>query len=165
MRAPRLTPRRYEQLTLVALGSLVVIVITGALVRLTDSGLGCADWPKCSSQRFIDVSGAHAAIEQINRMFTGAVAALVILAVAGSWWRVPRRRDLTWLSWSLVAGVLAQVVLGGIVVLVHLHPVAVQQHFLVSMALITAGFVLSASSLVCGWVVYRMFLRLGGPEG
>src|SRR4051812_43426760 len=104
MRAPRLTPRRYEQLTVAALASLVTIVVTGALVRLTDSGLGCADWPRCSRDKVIDVSSAHAAVEQVNRMFTGLVAVLVILAVAGSMWRVPRRLDLTWLSWSLVVG-------------------------------------------------------------
>jgi heme a synthase len=138
----RLRPQTYARITLVALGSLFVIVVTGALVRLTGSGLGCADWPNCSETRFVDVSSGHAAIEQLNRLFTGVVAAAVILAVLGSLIRDPRRRDLTWLSLGLVAGVLGQIVLGGITVLVDLHPAAVQGHFLLSMVLCANAFVL-----------------------
>lgn len=119
-----------------ALALLGIIVVSGALVRLTGSGLGCTDWPNCNNEKLIDVSTTHAAIEQINRLFTGLVALGVILAVAGSVFRQPRRRDLTWLSWGLVAGVLGQIVLGGITVLVDLHPAAVQAHFLLSMVLI-----------------------------
>jgi heme a synthase len=122
--------------------SLAVIIETGALVRLTDSGLGCEDWPNCSSTKLVDVSSRHAAIEQLNRFFTGAVALAVIAAVLGSLVRRPRRRDLTWLSLSLVAGVLAQIVLGGITVLTDLHPASVQSHFLLSMAILAAAIVL-----------------------
>ena len=74
----------YRRITLGALVALYTIVITGALVRLTGSGLGCADWPRCSEERFIDVSTGHGAIEQVNRLFTGVVAASVILAVLAS---------------------------------------------------------------------------------
>lgn len=125
-----------------ALALLAVIVVSGGLVRLTGSGLGCDDWPNCNDEKIIDVSSAHAAVEQINRLFTGLVAAGVALAVAGSVFREPRRRDLTWLSWGLVAGVIGQVVLGGITVLVDLHPLAVQGHFLLSMVLIANATVL-----------------------
>ena len=105
-------------------------------MRLTGSGLGCDDWPNCNNEKLIDVSSTHAAIEQINRLFTGLVAAGVIVAVLGALARQPRRRDLTWLSLGLVAGVLGQIVLGGITVLVDLHPAAVQAHFILSMVLI-----------------------------
>lgn len=132
----------YRALTLAALVSLVAIVITGALVRLTDSGLGCDDWPNCNNEKLIDVSSSHAAIEQVNRLFTGIVGLAVILAVAGALVRKPRRRDLSWLSLSLVAGVIGQAVVGGIVVLSDLHPVAVQQHFLLSMVIVAAALVL-----------------------
>jgi cytochrome c oxidase assembly protein subunit 15 len=138
----RLTPSRYRAVTFAALFALVAIIVTGAAVRLTGSGLGCADWPACSSTKFIDVSSRHAAIEQINRLFTGLVSIAVIAAVLGSLIRVPRRRDLTWLSLGLVAGVLAQIVLGGITVLVDLHPVAVQGHMLVSLVLVANAVVL-----------------------
>jgi cytochrome c oxidase assembly protein subunit 15 len=131
----QLSPERYRLITGVALGLLSVIVVSGACVRLTGSGLGCDDWPNCNSAKFIDVSSTHAAIEQINRLVTGLVAVAVILAVLGSLARMPRRRDLTLLSLGLVAGVIGQIVLGGITVLVDLHPAAVQGHFLLSMVL------------------------------
>lgn len=142
MRVPRLRPAVYRAMTLAALVLLACIVVTGALVRLTDSGLGCSDWPRCNEEKLIDVSSTHAAIEQINRLFTGLVGAAVIIAVAGSLLRVPRRRDLTWLSLSLVGGVVGQAIVGGIVVLTHLHPLAVQQHFLLSMVILAAAVVL-----------------------
>lgn len=135
----------YRKVVLVALAALYVIVITGALVRLTGSGLGCSDWPRCSEERFIDVSTGHGAIEQLNRLFTGVVAASVILAVLGSLKLAQRRRRLTTLSLGLVGGVLAQVVIGGIVVLTGLNPWANMAHFLVSMVLLANGLVLYRS--------------------
>ena len=137
-----LSPGRYRAITVGALVALMVIVVTGAAVRLTGSGLGCEDWPRCSDERLIDVSSSHAAIEQVNRLFTGLVALAVIAAVLGSLWRDPRRRDLTLLSLGLVAGVVGQVVLGGVTVLVDLHPVAVQGHLLLSMVLVGMAVVL-----------------------
>ena len=142
MRVPRLRPKTYRAITFASLVSLAAIVVTGALVRLTDSGLGCSDWPRCSDDKIIDVSSTHAAVEQINRLFTGVVSLAVILAVAGSLIRSPRRKDLTWLSLSLVIGVIGQAVVGGIVVLTHLNPIAVQQHFLLSMVILAAAVVL-----------------------
>ena len=140
--AMQITPARYRTIAIGALVALSVIIITGASVRLTNSGLGCDDWPNCNSQRLIDVSSKHAAIEQVNRLFTGIVGVAVIAAVLGSLWRVPRRSDLTWLSAWLVVGVIANAVLGGISVMVDLHPIAVQGHMLLSMMLITAGSIL-----------------------
>lgn len=132
----KLSAAQYRAVTIGALLAICAIIVTGAAVRLTGSGLGCADWPGCSSTRFIDVSSPHAAIEQINRLFTGLVSVAVIAAVLGSLVRVPRRRDLTLLSLGLVAGVLAQIVLGGVTVLVDLHPAAVQGHMLLSLILV-----------------------------
>lgn len=138
----QLTPARYRTITAVAVGLLVVIVITGAAVRLTNSGLGCDDWPNCNETRLIDVSSTHAAIEQVNRLFTGLVSVAVIAAVLGALWRRPRRRDLVVLAAGLVAGVLAQIVLGGLTVLFDLHPLLVQGHLLVSMVLVATAVVL-----------------------
>ena len=137
-----MTPRRFRVAVGAALGSLCVIIVTGALVRLTGSGLGCSDWPRCSESRFVDVSSGHTAIEQINRLFTGVVSATVIAAVLLAHRIRPRRRDLVLLAWSLVLGVLAQVVIGGIVVLTGLTPFANMAHFLVSMVLVACGFAL-----------------------
>ena len=118
---------------------LYAIIITGSLVRLTGSGLGCADWPQCSTTKFVDVSTGHAAIEQINRLFTGVVSAAVIAAVLGSFFVTPRRKSLIWLSSALVVGVLAQVILGAVVVLTGLNPWSNMAHFLVSLALVTTA--------------------------
>jgi len=131
-----LTPGRYRAITFAALFALGAIIVTGAAVRLTGSGLGCEDWPGCSSTKLIDVSSKHAAIEQVNRLFTGLVSVAVIAAVLGSLVRVPKRRDLLWLSLGLVGGVIAQIGLGGITVLVDLHPLAVQGHMIVSLVLV-----------------------------
>jgi cytochrome c oxidase assembly protein subunit 15 len=142
IRAYRLNPGEYRTVCFAALVLLGVIVVSGAAVRLTGSGLGCDDWPRCNSTKFVDVSSGHAAIEQVNRLFTGLVSAGVIAAVLGSLIRTPRRRDLTRLSLGLVAGVVGQVVLGGITVKVDLHPAAVQAHLLLSMVLIANAVVL-----------------------
>jgi cytochrome c oxidase assembly protein subunit 15 len=142
MARPAVSPRRYRLATLSAGAFLFAIVVSGALVRLTDSGLGCTDWPNCNDTRFVDVGSKHAAIEQVNRLFTGAVGVAVAVAVLGALFRTPRRKDLTWLSVGLVAGVFGQAILGAIVVWSHLNPVAVQGHFLLSMALMANALVL-----------------------
>lgn len=135
----QISPQRYRHIAVAALVALSIIIVTGAAVRLTNSGLGCDDWPNCSSERFVDVSSKHAAIEQVNRLFTGVVGLAAIAAVLGAFVRAPRRRDLTTLSLLIAGGVVANAVLGGVSVLVDLHPLAVQGHLLLSLALIVTG--------------------------
>ena len=137
-----LSLRRYRVIVWIAFVSLYVIIVTGSLVRLTGSGLGCVDWPACNEERFVDVSTPHAAIEQLNRLFTGVVAASVIAAVLAALLVRPRQRRLVRLALWLVAGVLAQVVLGGIVVLTGLHPLSNMGHFLLSVALMVGAYLL-----------------------
>ena len=134
----------YTRLTRFALWALTVIVVTGAAVRLTGSGLGCEDWPTCSEDRFIADLEYHALVEFVNRLFTGVVAIAVIAAVLGSVRRRPRRSDLTVLSLGLVAGVLAQVGLGALLVLSELDPRFTMGHFLLSMVLLQNAAVLDA---------------------
>jgi cytochrome c oxidase assembly protein subunit 15 len=126
----------------IALGSLSVIIFSGAMVRLTGSGLGCEDWPRCNATKFVDVSTGHTLIEQANRLFTGVVSMSVIAAVLLAHFRRPLRKDLVRLAWGLVLGVLAQIIIGGIVVLTGLNPYANMAHFLVSLALVANAFVL-----------------------
>lgn len=132
----------YRRIVVVALFLLCAIVVTGAAVRLTGSGLGCSSWPNCEPGEFIEIGNPNQAIEQLNRLFTGAVSFGVAAAVLGALRLRRPRRDLLWLSWGLVAGVVAQIVLGGITVLVDLHPVAVAGHFLLSMILVADATVL-----------------------
>ena len=163
MKSWTVSPERYTKISIFALVLLCVIVVTGAAVRLTGSGLGCEDWPRCNSERFIDVSSTHGAIEQVNRLFTGLVAAGVILAVLAARRRRPYRADLSRLAWGLVAGVIGQVVLGGIVVLTDLHPLANQGHFVLSMILVSNATVLVLRSRERGFTraVDRLTRRVG----
>ncbi|CAB4944371.1 MAG: heme A synthase [Actinobacteria bacterium] len=142
VRPLRLSPRAYQRITLLALLALVFIIVTGAAVRLTGSGLGCSDWPTCESNRIIAPAEYHAMIEFINRTITGLVSVVVIVAVLGALVRTPRRRDLTWLSLGLVAGVIGQIVLGGLTVLFELRPPFVIAHFVLSMLLVWNALVL-----------------------
>jgi cytochrome c oxidase assembly protein subunit 15 len=134
--------QKFRLVAWAAFGSLYAIVVTGSLVRLTGSGLGCSDWPNCNSTKFVDISTGHAAIEQINRLFTGVVAASVIVAVSCSVLLRPRSRRITANAGLLVIGVLVQVVLGAYVVITGLNPWSNMAHFLVSIVLVSAAFVL-----------------------
>ena len=142
MRRPTISPPAYRRITLVALLALVFIIVTGAAVRLTGSGLGCPDWPTCAENRVVAPWEYHAMVEFVNRIITGLVSVAVILAVLGSLLRVPKRRDLVRLSLGLVGGVLAQIVLGGLTVLFELRPGFVMAHFLLSMVLLANAVVL-----------------------
>ena len=142
MSRPEISLQRFRMVAWVAFGSLYAIIITGSLVRLTGSGLGCSDWPNCNETKFVDISTGHAAIEQINRLFTGVVAAAVIVAVSTSVLLRPRLRKITTNAAVLVFGVLVQVVLGAYVVLTGLNPWSNMAHFLVSIALVSAAYVL-----------------------
>ena len=132
----------YRRMTGTALVMVSAIIVTGAAVRLTDSGLGCPDWPNCARGRLVQVTNAHQAVEQINRLFTGAMTVALIVTVLGAFRLAERRQDLRRLSLALVVGVVAQAVLGGVVVLTHLHPLAVQQHYNLSIVIVTAAVVL-----------------------
>jgi cytochrome c oxidase assembly protein subunit 15 len=138
----KISQRGFLTISQCALGFLCVIVVSGALVRLTGSGLGCVDWPGCSETQFVDVSTGHTAIEQINRLFTGVVSAAVAASALGSFLVSPRRRSMILLAVGLVVGVLVQVLLGAVVVLTGLNPWSNMAHFLVSMVLITMAVLL-----------------------
>ena len=154
--------------------ALAFIIVSGAAVRLTGSGLGCPDWPTCADNRVVAPLEYHAMVEFVNRTVTGLVSVAVILAVLGSLRRTPRRRDLTWLSFGLVAGVVGQIVLGGLTVLFELRPGFVMAHFLLSMVILADAVVLhdragrpdagdgSGPAPARGWVADRDLGRLGG---
>jgi cytochrome c oxidase assembly protein subunit 15 len=138
----RVSPEAYRRITAAALAALSLIVVTGAAVRLTGSGLGCTDWPNCEEGQFVPSLEYHALIEFVNRVFTGVVSVSVALAVLGSLRRSPFRRDLVRWSWGLVAGVIGQIVLGAVVVRMELVPGTVIGHFLLSMVLVWNAVVL-----------------------
>ncbi len=129
---------------------LALIMFTGAAVRLTDSGLGCEDWPQCSDERIVPEFGFHAWIEFGNRLLSGAVS----VAVGALVWaarrlvrsdprhgerrleRGPNWGPVGW-AWSIVALVVVQIVIGGVTVLVDLHPIFVSVHYLLSIVTVS----------------------------
>ena len=128
---------QYQKITKVSLLILAFIIITGAAVRLSGSGLGCSDWPTCENDQLVaEIDDVHAMVEFVNRVITGFVALAVMIAVLGSLFRVPKRKDLIYLSIGLVVGVVIQVIVGALVVREHLPPSLVITHFLVSMVLV-----------------------------
>ncbi|MBV9714298.1 MAG: COX15/CtaA family protein [Solirubrobacterales bacterium] len=136
------TPAQYRRVTYVALASLTLIVLTGAAVRLTDSGLGCENWPKCGGTPLPPLS-SHALIEFGNRAISGLVGVITVLAAALAFTRRPFRRDLAWLALALPLGVVAQAVLGGFTVLHHLAPGFVMGHFGLSLLILVAAVALA----------------------
>lgn len=117
----------------------ITIVVTGALVRLTDSGLGCPEWPRCTAESFVPhrALGVHGAIEFGNRMLTYVLVFVAIGTLVAAW-RRPERR----VAAALAVGIPLQAVIGGITVLTDLNPWIVSLHLVVSMALIAGSVVL-----------------------
>ena len=134
----QISPRRYAQVTAVALAALALIVLTGAAVRLTGSGLGCPDWPKCHGGTTPPLE-SHAVIEYGNRLLTGFVGFAVIAASILAFFRVPYRWHLALFGALLPLGVLGQAILGALVVKYHLAPGLVMSHFILSMMLLDAA--------------------------
>jgi heme a synthase len=136
-----LTPRQYSYVAAFALIALTAIVFTGAAVRMTGSGLGCPDWPRCYGG-VVPPADFHAVIEYGNRLFTGVVGAAVIAACVLAWRRRPFRWHLAAIGALLPLGVIGQAVLGALVVKHHLAPGLVMSHFILSMLLLDAAFAL-----------------------
>jgi cytochrome c oxidase assembly protein subunit 15 len=135
-------PDQFRRLAYVALGALAVIVLTGAAVRLTSSGLGCPAWPKCYGKVLPPIQ-SHALIEFGNRAISGLVGVAVAAVTVLAFTRRPFRRDLAWLALSLPLGVLAQAVLGGFTVREKLAPGFVMSHFMLSMLILIGAVALA----------------------
>lgn len=129
-----------RRLALASVVANVAIVVTGGAVRLSDSGLGCPTWPKCTDGSLTPTPqyAAHGVIEFSNRMLTFV---LVLIAIA-TWGAAMLRRRERGLATVAVLGIPAQAVLGGLTVLTHLNPWLVAAHFLLSMAVIAVTFLL-----------------------
>jgi cytochrome c oxidase assembly protein subunit 15 len=142
MRGLHLSSAALRRLTLVNVVLLAALIVSGAVVRLTNSGLGCADWPACSATKLVDVSTHHAAIEQLNRIFSGAIGVPIGLALVGAYRLRPKRDDLVRLAWIMFGLFWAEAVLGGISVKVRLAWVSVTGHFLLAIGLIGVALIM-----------------------
>lgn len=137
---------RIRPAALAAVAANVGIVLTGGVVRVTGSGLGCAQWPTCDGTSVVPVTeaeaGWHAYVEFGNRLLTFAVLATAVWAVLAVRRHARQRKDLVRLAWLQPIGVLGQAVLGGVTVLTDLNALVVAAHFLLSMVVIAATVVL-----------------------
>lgn len=131
-----MSPSTFRRITLAVLLTQAVIVLTGAAVRLTGSGLGCTNWPNCTEERLVAPTEYHAVIEFVNRLVSFPVLVAVLVAVWAARRRIPYRPDLLALSVAILVGVAAQILIGAIVVWLELLPSTVIVHFLISMVLI-----------------------------
>jgi heme A synthase len=147
------TPRSLRRLALAGVIADTVIMSTGAAVRLSSSGLGCPDWPRCSAADVVASKNAgqtllNTWIEFGNRLLNFPLVAIAAVIFIAAWRYRPagpggpapgRRRGLLWLAAAQPLGVVAQALIGGIVVLTKLNPAMVSVHFLVSAAIVAAA--------------------------
>ncbi len=137
-------PARMRLYVWLSLISQILIVVTGGVVRLTGSGLGCPTWPKCTEDSLVTVPemGIHGIIEFGNRLLTFALLVIALLTLVTVLRAKDEGRNLRVPAVALILGIVAQAVLGGITVLVQLNPWIVGAHFVVSGILIATAAVL-----------------------
>jgi cytochrome c oxidase assembly protein subunit 15 len=128
---PTVGPATFRRLAYLAVAALFVIVVSGATVRLTASGLGCENWPRCGDA-YLPEKDFHALVEFGNRVVGLVVGAITLLTALAAWRVTGLQRWVRWGAVALPITVLLQGVLGGVTVLLELHPVTVMAHFLLS---------------------------------
>lgn len=155
--APTLATRRVERWTWATLVANAVIILTGALVRLTGSGLGCPTWPRCTDSSFVPHAalGVHGVIEFSNRMLTYVLIGVVVATFVVVWRWAGTSRSLRWHIGLLAFGVPFQGVIGGITVLTDLNPWVVSLHLILSMSLVAGSM----------WLVLRVRGTSGSTVG
>ncbi|GAA3627014.1 COX15/CtaA family protein [Microlunatus ginsengisoli] len=131
-------PRALRRWAIASLVANIALVVTGGLVRLTGSGLGCPTWPRCTSDSYVShpALGIHGAIEFGNRMLTFVLIVIAVLTWVSAMLYRPRDRRLRWLTAGMALGIPAQGVVGGITVLTKLNPFVVAIHLLLSLVLV-----------------------------
>jgi cytochrome c oxidase assembly protein subunit 15 len=147
LRRIELSPTRFLQLTLVSVGALWLIVLTGAAVRVTDSGLGCRHWPGCEAGHPLPAKDYHAFIEFGNRAIGGVVIVLVLLTTIAARFVPGLSRRGRRLALAIFVGTLAQAPLGYLAVHTDLRWPVVATHLLLSMAVLAGAVVLALEAL------------------
>ena len=140
LRLPAVSAEAFRWAAYAALVALFLVTVSGATVRLTGSGLGCDNWPRCGDT-FLPEQGSHAYVEFGNRVI-GFLVGLTTLGAALAAWRARVPRGLFLLALGLPLLVLGQGILGGITVIFELHPLIVMGHFLLSLAAVALALVL-----------------------
>jgi len=150
LRAFELTPEAYRRVAFVTIFALWLIISTGAVVRLTSSGLGCEHWPGCQPGQPFPEKGYHSYIEFGNRTVGGVTILLTLALAVGAWLTRGLPRWVRWTAVGTFVGALLQAPLGAITVYAHLHPALVIPHLLLSMAVLGAAIVVGLEALSLG---------------
>jgi len=153
-RSGAVSARTFQRAALATLGLLWLVVVTGGLVRLTASGLGCPHWPTCQADSLIPSTGYHSVVEFSNRVISGIA---MVAAVVTAWlaYRTPGlARPVTRGAVAAAAGTVAQVPLGAVTVAFDLHPLLVMSHFLLAMAVVATA----------SWVAFHAVAGARGVE-
>jgi heme a synthase len=138
----RVTPPVFRWFALATFIAMILIVLSGAAVRLTGSGLGCPDWPTCFRHYATNQWSIHSKIEFGNRLVTVLLFCVVAATFIAAVRRVTVRRDLIILSGLLIGGIVADAILGAFVVYSKLNPWLVSLHMLLSLAMVVVAVVL-----------------------
>lgn len=154
-----LSPIHFLQLSLASCAALFLVVTSGAFVRLTGSGLGCENWPRCGDKPYPE-QGFHAFVEFGNRLVAvvGLVLTLVTWLGARRVERLPTRARYAALGAFLVAA--AQIPMGAITIALDLHPLAVMTHFLLALIVVALAVVVSVEA----WSLVSGLARPAGPR-
>jgi heme a synthase len=145
-RIPSVSAHWYLRIAQTALVICVINVLTGAAVRLTDSGLGCADWPDCTYSSVTPPLSFHPIMEFGNRMVVVVLVIAVGVAFVTAFMRKPGRTDLKLLSGALVLGVFGEAGIGAAVVYTQLNPFVVMIHFLFGVVLVITALALAIAA-------------------
>jgi len=147
LRGFEISPALFRTLVITAATGLWLIVVTGATVRLTSSGLGCESWPGCQAGQPFPEKDFHSFIEFGNRLVGGLVIVATLVAAFAAF-RVPNLpRYGRWTALGVFAGTLAQAPLGYLTVRFNLNPYLVMSHFLLSAVVLGAAVVLVVTAL------------------
>lgn len=157
--ASSLAPVRFLWIASASCASLFLVITSGAFVRLTGSGLGCENWPRCGDKPYPE-RDFHAFVEFGNRMVALVGVALTLLA----WLASRRTSGLSAVGrWAAVATflvVVAQIPLGAITIAVDLHPLAVMAHFLLGLTALALAIVVALEA----WLLVDGRARAIGPR-
>jgi heme a synthase len=159
LRTFELSQRRFLQLGVASAVSLWLIVVTGALVRLTASGLGCTSWPGCDSTSFFPATDTHGAIEFGNRVMALLPLTLSLVVAIGAFLVTGLPRWARWIAVGVAVGTFGQAPLGLVTIKTDLHPLMVMSHFLLALVVLAGAVVVAVEA----WHVRRARMSVPAP--
>ncbi|MGE5690716.1 MAG: COX15/CtaA family protein [Pseudomonadota bacterium] len=146
-RTRELSPTAFRRLAYASALSLYLIVISGGLVRLTSSGLGCESWPGCQAGSFFPADSHHAFVEFGNRVFSLVPIALSLALWIGAWRTATLPRWVTWVAGLTFLGTIGQAPLGMVTIYSDLHPLLVLSHFVLALVVLAGAVVVAVEAL------------------